>query len=87
MERVGKDIRQGVNFILQMKKAVKIKYPKSSGWHHIWVFDHSSCHAAMSNDALHVNHMNVRPGGQQRIMHDTIYNERPTENLYSGQRR
>ena len=40
------------------------------------VFDHSSCHVAMANDAIDVNHMNVRPGGQQRIMHDTIYNGR-----------
>ena len=31
----------------------------------------------MSNDALDVNHMNVYPGGQQRIMHDNIYIVRP----------
>lgn len=55
-------------FMLQMKRAVNIaelKYPKSSGWRHVWVFDHNSCHAAMADDALDVNHMNVKPGGQQ----------------------
>ncbi len=31
----------------------------------------------MSDDALDVNHMNICPGGQQRIMHDTIHNGRP----------
>ena len=34
----------------------------------VWIFDHSSSHAAMANDSLHVNLMNVRPGGKQRIM-------------------
>ena len=40
-------------FIVQMKKAIKIaefKYPKSDGWRHVWIFDHSSCHAAMAID-------------------------------------
>ena len=54
----------------------EIKYPKSLGWRHVWVFDHSSCHAAMADDALEVSHMNVKPGGQQRIMRDTEYNGR-----------
>ena len=46
-------------FIKQMKRAIEIaeiKYPKSEGWRHAWVFDHSSCHAAMADDALDVNH-------------------------------
>ena len=54
----------------------EIKYPKSLGWRHVWMFDHSSCHAAMADDALEVSHMNVKPGGQQRIMRDTEYNGR-----------
>ena len=32
------------------------------------MFDHSSCHAAMADDALDVNAMNVKPGGKQRII-------------------
>ena len=39
-------------FMSQIKEAVKlanIKYPNSEGWHVVWVFDHSSCHAAMAD--------------------------------------
>ena len=42
-------------FMKQMKMAVKIaevKYPKSDGWRHVWIFDHSSCHGAMAEDSL-----------------------------------
>jgi len=55
-------------FVKQMERAVdiaEIKYPKEDGWHHVWVFDHSSCHAAMADDPLDVNKMNVNPGGKQ----------------------
>lgn len=60
-----------------MKRAIdiaEIKYSKSEGWRHIWVFGHSSCHAAMTNDTLDVGKMNVKPGGAQRIMRDTVWN-------------
>ena len=63
-------------FIKQMKRAIEmaeIKYPKSEGWRHVWVFDHSSCHAAMADDALDVNQMNVKPGVKQRVMHNTMW--------------
>jgi len=49
----------------------EIKYPKEDGWRHVWVFDHSSCHATMADDALDVNKMNVNPGGK-RVMRDTV---------------
>ena len=42
-------------FISQMEKAVdmaEIKYPKSSGWRHVWVFDRSSWHTAMANESF-----------------------------------
>ena len=52
----------------------EIKYPKEGGWQYVWVFDHSSCQAAMAYDAVDVNKMNIRPGGKQRIMHDLIWN-------------
>ena len=64
-------------FIAQMQRAIEItenKYPKEGGRRHVWVFDYSSCHAAMADDALDVNAMNVKPGGKQRIMRDTIWN-------------
>ena len=65
-------------FIAQMHRAIEIaeiKYPKEDGWRHVWVFDHSSCLAAMADDALDVSkYMNVKPGGKQRIMRDTTWN-------------
>ena len=66
-------------FIAQMKRAIEmaeIKYPTSEGWRHVWVFDHSSCHAAMADDALVAGKMNVKPGGMQKIMRDTSWNGR-----------
>ena len=59
-----------------MKSAVEmaeVKYPKDEGWRHVWVFDHSSCHAAMADDALDANKMNVNPGGKQRKMRETVW--------------
>ena len=64
-------------FMQQIEKAYKIaeiKYPKANGWRHVWIFDHSSCHAAMPHDALDVNAMNVKPGGKQRVMRDGFWN-------------
>ena len=58
----------------QMKKAIstaEFKYPKKDGWHHVCVFHHISCHAAMADDALDVKQMNVNSSGRQRVMHDT----------------
>lgn len=67
-------------FMDQIKEAVKLvdfKYPKSEGWRIVWVFDHSSCHAAMADDSLDVAHMNVKPGGKQRIMRDGWWGGKP----------
>ena len=43
-------------FMNQMEMAVKMaemiaemKYPKGDGWWHVWIFDPSSCHAAMAD--------------------------------------
>jgi transposase len=63
-------------------EVAEIKYPKEDGWRHVWVFDHSSCHAAM---ALDVNKMNVKPAGKQRIMRDTTWNGKVWK-LYSTDR-
>lgn len=49
------------------RKIAEIKYPKEEGWKHAWVFNHSSCHAAMADDELDASKMNVRPGGKQRL--------------------
>ena len=60
-------------FMKQMELAIKIpelRYPKSDGYRHFWVFDHSSCHAAKSEDSLDVSRMNVMPGGKQPKMRE-----------------
>ena len=59
-------------FMSQLKEAVKIvdaKHPKADGWQFVWIFDQSSCHAAMPSDALDVSKMNVYPCGK-RVMRD-----------------
>ena len=64
----------------QLKQAVKIadaNYPKADGWQVVWIFDHSSCHAAMPSDALDVSKMNVYPGGKQRVMRDGWWGGKP----------
>lgn len=66
-------------FIAQMKYAnviAEFKYPKSEGWRLVWVFDHSSCYAAMADNALDVGIMNVKLEGAQRTMRDTVWNGR-----------
>ena len=39
----------------------------------MWIFDHSSCHAAMADDSFDVNKMNINPGGKQRVMRDGFW--------------
>ena len=63
-------------FMMQMNNAVKIaeiKYPAADQWKIIWIFDHSSCHTAMADDALDASKMNVKPGGKQPKMRDTMW--------------
>ena len=67
----------GPKFMKQMENAVKIaeaKYPKQQGYHLFWIFDQSGCHMAFADDALNVNRMNAKEGGNQPVMHNTIYN-------------
>lgn len=75
-------------FMEQLEKAVKIaevKYPKQDGWRLVWIFDHSSCHAAMADDALDVSQMNVKPGGKQRVMRDGWWGGKPQAmNFHDG---
>jgi len=37
-----------------------------------FIFDQSSAHGAFAKDALNAKEMNVKPGGGQRLMHDTV---------------
>ena len=49
----------------------------------MWVFDDSSCHVAIADDALEVGKMNVKPGGKQKIMHDMTCNGRILKMYYT----
>ncbi len=73
-------------FMKQLEEAEKIavaKYPRQEGWKLVWVFDHSSCHAAMPDDALDANKMNVNPGGKQRVMRDGWWAGKAQKRNYS----
>lgn len=75
----------------QIRRATEIayiKYPKEQGWQICWVFDNSSCHNAMTDDSLNVNNMNVKPGGAQIILNNTVYNGKAQKMYYisGGQR-
>ena len=65
--------RTSHRFMLQIKEAVKItdvKFPREAGWRVVWIFDHSSCHAVMPDDALDASKMNVNLGGKQQVLRD-----------------
>ena len=73
-------------FMLQIEKAVKIadvKFPREAGWRVVWMFDHSSCHAAMPDDARDASKMNVNPGGKQRVMRDGFWNGKAQKMNYA----
>ena len=40
-----------IQFIAQMHRAIEIKYQMEDGWYHVWMFDHSSCHGTMTDNA------------------------------------
>lgn len=70
-------LKRVTGHLTQKKVAIKIaefKYPKSEGWKNVWIFDHSSCHAAIADDSSNVSKMNMNPGGKERVMHDGLWN-------------
>lgn len=60
-------------------KIVKFKYPSEKHIMVTFIFNHSSCHCAFSDDTLNAHVMNVRPGGAQPAMQDTMWAEKGTE--------
>ena len=73
-------------FMQQLEIAVKIceyKYPKADGWIWIWIFDQSSCHTAMAEDALDVSRMNVSPGGKQARLRETVWAGKPQKMCFN----
>ena len=66
-------------FMKQVKEAVtiaKIMYP-SENYNLVFLFDQSSGHTAYDDDALIVSRMNVKPGGCQPKMRDTVWDGKP----------
>ena len=48
-----------------------------------FVFDHSSCHGTFAEDALDASKVNLKPGGKQPRMHDTIWNGKVQKMLFA----
>lgn len=60
--------------IRQVHKAITIferKYPMAKG---IFIFDHAPSHKKRPEDALNPEYMNVKNGGKQPFMRDTVWN-------------
>ena len=57
----------------QIKQSAKLAEYKEDGYKVIWIFDHSSCHGAYSEDSLNAYKMNAKPGGKQPKMRDTVW--------------
>ena len=53
-------------------KIAKFKYPQDKNTI-VFVFDQSSCHRAFAENALNLKVMNVKPGGAQPPMRDTVW--------------
>lgn len=70
---------------MEVRTAIKIFELSFPGRKGIWIFDNSSAHDSKAKDSLSVTKMNVKPGGAQPHMHDTII---PTNNPHGrgGQR-
>jgi len=63
-------------FLAHIKEAVQIvdvKYPREKGYRIVWIFYHSSCHGAYTEDALNAHKMNAKPGGKQPRMRNTVW--------------
>ena len=58
---------------INVSKTAKVKNPAQGGYKLVWIFDHSSCHRDMADDAFNAEKMNVNPGGKQPVMHDIIW--------------
>ena len=63
-------------FMAQIEVAAtiaEVKYPREEGYRLVFIFDHSSCHGAYADDALNANKMNMKPGGKQPAMRNTVW--------------
>ena len=61
-------------FLQQVDKALEIFEHKYPDYVSLFMFDNAPCHKKVQEDALNVERMNVRPGGKQVVMRDTVWN-------------
>ena len=61
--------------VKQTEKAITIFNKAFPGDIAVFAFDNSSGHACKAKDALVANRMNLRPGGKQPEMHDTMWGD------------
>ena len=69
----------GEHFISNVESAARIaefKYPKEK-CSVVFLFDQSSCHQAYAEDRLNAKKLNVKPGGAQPAMRDTVWGGKP----------
>lgn len=63
-------------FMKQIKESAKLaeyKFPKEDDDKIAWIFDHSSCHGAYSEDLLNAYKMKAKPGGKQPVIRNTVW--------------
>lgn len=64
-------------FLLQVQAAAEIaeiKYPREQ-YDILWLFDNAPSHRKMADDALNVNNINMKPGGQKPVLRDTQFTD------------
>ena len=68
----------------------EIKYRKSDGWRYVWILINRAVIRPWQRTPLDIYKMNVKPGGAQPKMHDTVWEgqvqKRSAKNDYRGKR-
>lgn len=72
--------------LVQMQKAIDIFNKAHPGKQALFIFDQSSAHASLPDDALKAFEMNKSDGGKQRVQRDTIILESNPTPEYRGQK-
>ncbi|KIM30516.1 hypothetical protein M408DRAFT_22012 [Serendipita vermifera MAFF 305830] len=67
--------------ISQVKETLRLGEYLMPGIILVFVFDNSAAHQCRANDALHLNNLNIYPGGTAQIMHNTTI---PYDNPYGN---
>ena len=57
----------------KLQQNAEVKYTLEEGYRLVWIIDHSSCHGAYAEDVLNAYKMNMKPGGKQPAMRNTVW--------------